>query len=153
MDPLEELYDEVQEKGIEVIDEHFSETKKGACLHSEDYSVILIDRPRIETRAEERVILQEEYSHYETGGLYLIEATCNTAIGRRNRIIAEGRARRHMIEKLLPFEALKAVCKAWRYSKEELAEHFDVTEELVGMAYELYESLGLAIWDEQDTDW
>ena len=153
MDALEELYDEVEKKGIEVIEEHFSDTKKGACLHSEGYSVIVLDKRRIETKAEERVILQEEYSHYETGGLYLVEATMNTAVGRINRIIAEGKARRHMIKKLIPHEELKEVCVMRRLNNEELAEHFGVTEGVVEAAFELYEMLGIGIRDEEETAW
>ena len=140
MNKLERLTDEVTANGIDIVDGHFSRTKKTACLHKDGYyKAIVLDKFQIETPAEELSLLAEEYAHYETGGLYMVEATYNMPIGRINRIAYEGRAKRHAIKKHLPFKRLKDTiqmrkpCDDW-----ELAEELGFSVEFVREAVKYY---------------
>lgn len=84
---LECLYDEAVNSHIEIIDHHYSDTKKGACLYDENYyKVIALDKPAIESVDEECTVLAEELAHYDTGSLYFLDATYNMPIYRSNVI-------------------------------------------------------------------
>lgn len=99
---------------------------------------IAMDRQHIISSAEEYTVLAEEFAHYETDALYLIEATANTSIGRLNRIACEARAKHDAIKKLLPFDELKEAMHNGISESWEIAEHFDITEGFVREALEYY---------------
>ena len=142
---LESLYDDVLASDIRVYDFHISETKKAACFHSGDHKAILLDRPVIRTEGEECVILAEELGHYETGGLYLLEATINMPVYRNNILKCEGRAKRWKIKRLLPFDELKEAVQDGYIEYYELSEHFNLPVHFIKEAVELYtETLGLS---------
>jgi Zn-dependent peptidase ImmA (M78 family) len=145
---LEKLYDEIENDGVDVVDAYFSGTKKAACLHSDEYKAIIMDMPQISGAAEERCVLAEEYAHYETGATYYIEATHNSPTGMINRMKYEAKAKRRAIERLLPFDEMKAALKAGYYEYE-LLEHFGVTSDFLQDAFELYNRLGYSFNGEE----
>ena len=90
--------------------------------------------------------MAEEHAHYETGALYVVDATYNMPTARINRIIAEAQAQRHAIEKHIPFDELKLAFGNFVYADGldiyQLAEHFEVTPGFVQKAIEYYHQKG-----------
>jgi len=135
---LEMVYNDIDKANIKIYDYHISDTKKAACVRTNSIKAIAIDKSQIKTSAEERTIITEELSHYETNSLYLIEFTSNTHIGRLNQIICEAKARHHTIKKLLPFKEMKEAIHNGCTEIYELAEHFEVTEDFIKSAIKYY---------------
>lgn len=107
---LDKLYEMAEEKGIEINDYSFSDTKKAMCVYLDNYKTIAMDYKEISSKAEETVVLAEELGHYETGALYTIDATKNTLIHASNVIYCEGRAKRWKIKKASPFRRIERSC-------------------------------------------
>ena len=148
---IESLEDEIYNDGIDVIDAHFSPTKKAACLHKEDvYKAIVIDMSAIDGHAEEFCVLAEEYSHYEAGMLYFLEATINMPNDESNRLYCEAQAKRHKILKYLPFERIQEAVDSGCNNEYELAEEVGRTVEFVLEAIEFYERKGLRLKVRED---
>lgn len=138
LSPLEKLYDKALESNISIYKFHVSKTKKAACLHNDGYKAIALDKPRIESAAEEKVLLAEELGHYETGSIYLIEATYNTPLARANRENGEAKARRYATkETLAPAEIQKAIDSGC-YNDYEIAEYCDVPIDFLRDAFKYY---------------
>lgn len=138
-DRLEHLYDEIEYNGIDVVDYHFSDTKKASCMYEVDcFKVIALDRSAIKNTAEEHVILSGELSHYETGSLYLLDATYNMPIYKSNVIKCEGTAKHNTIKKLLPFDEMRGAMQNGYTEVWQLAELFGVTEDFVHKAVTYY---------------
>lgn len=153
MTQLELLYEAAEESDIEINDYHFSHTKKGMCVSLDEYKSIALDKPRIESSAEEVDVLAEELGHYETGSLYLLETTHNSPIHRSNIIHCEGKTKRWKIKKLLPFDDLREAIQSGYQECYELAEHFNLMEDFIREAILYYtESLGLQFFDVQNTE-
>ena len=120
MTDTEYLYAFADEIGISVYNIGVSDQKKAVCLYvsEEDIKSIAIDKSRIETSAEEKMILAEEIGHFETGAFYLLETDTNSSRHRINRRKAEYKAKVWSIKKLLPAHVLQnAIGKC--YSDEE----------------------------------
>ena len=104
---------------------------------------IILDKPVIETCAEETVILAEEMGHYETDALYMIETTINSPISRSNIAKFEAQARYWSYERLLPANEIRNVIKRHKtIDTEELAEHFGVTAEFLHNTVDYYKTTG-----------
>jgi len=149
MTELEKLYDLAFENDISVYNYHVSDTKKAVCLHIEDYKNIALDKPAIESSAEESVLLAEEIGHYITGSLYMIEATSNTPIARSNRIKYEARANRWAIEHMLTQDSIQKAIDKCGNDLYEIAEYCNVTIGFLKKALEHYKDHGVAFhwWD------
>lgn len=138
---LEQLYDLAYDRGIEINDYHFSDTKKGMCVHDGDFKSIALDKPAMESQGEECIVLGEEVGHYETGALYFLDATMDSPIYKSNILWCEGKAKRWKIKELLPFDELKEAFKKYRYSDNivyDLSEHFGFPESFIREALEYY---------------
>ncbi len=100
----------------------------GACY-------IGMDPFRIETTAQERVHLAHELGHCETGSFYNIYSSLNI------REKQEKRADRWAVNRLVPEEEFinalgRGIVEVW-----DLAEHFDVTEDFIRKAAEIYKNV------------
>jgi hypothetical protein len=144
MTELEATYQLAHDENIDVYNYHFSATKKAACVYGEGVKAIALDKPNINSRAEECEILGEELMHYETGNLYVIKATSNSPIARGNRRLYETRTLQAYIKKVFPPERLQqAITKAgeeyWQ-----IAEYCGHTIEFVARACAFYKSIGIS---------
>ena len=148
---IESLEDEIYNDGIGIVDAHFSPTKKAACLHKEGvYKGIILDISKIESHKEWRALLVEEYSHYDSGALYFLESTINMPNGRSNRIYCEAKAKRHKIEKYLPFEHIQKAVDDGCRSDYELSEVLGWPLPFVLEAIAHYERKGLKLNFKED---
>lgn len=91
-----------------------------------------MDPFRIETAAQERVHLAHELGHCETGAFYNVYSPLDI------REKQENRADCWAVRKLIPPEELEravnsGLCEIW-----ELAEYFDVTEDFIRKAADIY---------------
>lgn len=150
MTALERLHDIVYESGINIVDSHFSATKKAACLCDRDCKLIIMDMEQIPTIAEETAILSEEVGHHKTGSLSMINATFNMPIRRINQIKGEGMAKRWAIKYVLPFDDLREAISCGYRETEELAEYLNLPQWFVENAVHYYvEICGLDFNDVQ----
>jgi hypothetical protein len=138
MTKLERLYDIANKRNIAIVDAHFSNTKKAACLHSNDVKAVVLDKPQIASNAEEHALMAHEMGHYETGALYLLEATYNTPIYRSNRIKCEARARSWAITHTVSPEDIQCAIEKGNGDIDEMAEYCEVTTEFLQRAIEYY---------------
>ena len=143
MNALEKLYDYAYEIGIDIYSERLSDTKKAVCLRFDDFKVIALDKSRIETGMEEKVILAEEIGHYETNSMYGLSEDMNTPFARANRGKAEYRAKAWRTERLLPPETIQsAIYKC--YDEYNLADYLDVPINILREAIEYWGMKGVA---------
>ena len=84
------------------------------------------------TSREERVHLAHELGHCETGAFYNVYAKCDI------RRKYERRADKWAIRQLIPKRAWNAALRDGIVEVWDLAEYFDVTEDYVRKAHELY---------------
>ena len=139
---LEALYQDAYDNDINVINVHFSPTKKAACLCGVADN-ILLDKERIETDAEEAEHLIHELIHIKSGSLYFLTEASNAPNEKVIRQKAEARTRRDTVLELLPPEELQDAiysegAEFWR-----IAEYCGRTVEFVIEAFELYERMGI----------
>lgn len=146
MQKLEKLYDNVIDKQITVVNSNFSNSKKSCCMNMQGNKTILIDRDKIETKAEEYIVLAEEISHLETGNMYPITSLVNSSIQKANREKAERMAKTYMIENFLPLYKIIKCIKNYILDINEMAEYLEVTPEFVLSAIEHYKSNKSAIF-------
>ena len=137
---LDELYIHAENNGIGVFNRHFSKTKKGACLCSDDFNNVLLDMSKIENKAEETLVLGEELGHIEKGELYRL--TSHLPISRINKWKCEYRAKKWRAEKLLPADELQeAIYKC--SDMYELSVELEFPIEFIEEALEIYKRNGI----------
>ncbi len=136
---LLDLYRYAEEQKIEV--DAFPVGSRGAMAlqDAEGGCHIAIDPHRVESTADEKTKLGHELGHCMTGAFY---HAGSTAGDRRQQ---ENRAEKWEIRKLITEEALREAVAAGKTEVWELAEHFEVTEELMRKAICLYQRGNLAI--------
>ena len=93
--------------------------------------VVVLNHKKLRTSRDVKVHLAHELGHCQTGSFYNIN-TLET----RERM--EYRADRWAIKKLIPFHTLLNVLKSGITEKWELAEYFNVTEDYIEKAQQLY---------------
>lgn len=109
--------------------------------NEESRYAIFFNKQMLKTSAEERVAKEHELAHIETGSLYCLGSSLQT---RKRR---EYKADKHMIQKVLPIKELKKAL-AQGLERWEIAEEYDVTEELVKRACQIYKNMEM-IWKEK----
>ena len=131
---LDELYDRAQQQGIEI--DNFQMREIVSVSFPENW--IAIDRKKIKTRAEEKVILAHEVGHCETGSFYNIHSAFDV------REKHEYRANKRSFQMLIPHEELLAAVDRGLTEIWELAEHFDVPCEYMQKAAEYWRQVEMA---------
>lgn len=105
---------------------------KAATLQMGGAHHVFLDTRRMSGCAEEKRIAAHELGHIQTG------TTC--AMGASEALVGrcEERAERWTIKRLLPYDSLCAALRAGYRTTWELAEYFDVPDELVHKAITYY---------------
>lgn len=134
MDKLEEIYNELLDMGVLVMFGSYG--MKGDCdsvvVHGNDMYGIFLDMVKIKTLVQEYEAVSHEWAHIKTGSLYAINAPVLV------KRIAEERARRAQIKKIIPFQDLKSALENGITQPYELAEYFSVSEKMVVDAFNYY---------------
>lgn len=91
-----------------------------------------MDPFRIETTAQERVHLAHELGHCETGSFYNVYSTLDI------REKQEEKADRWAVSRLVPAEEFVKALNTGMVEVWELAEYFEVTEDFIRKAAEIY---------------
>lgn len=131
---LDELYIRAQQQGIEI--DEFEMREIVSASFPENW--IAIDTKKIETRAEEKVILAHEIGHCETGSFYNIHSPHDL------REKHEYTANKRSYQILIPHADLKAAVKKGLTEIWELAEYFDVPCEFMQRAAEYWQRVEMA---------
>ena len=118
--------------GTEIICCDLPQTVSVSAMSCTGACYIGMDPFRIETTAQERVHLAHELGHCETGAFYNVHSSLDI------REKQEARANVWAVSRLVPAEEfMNALCNGvveiW-----ELAEYFDVTEDFIRKAAEIY---------------
>ena len=104
-------------------------------LRVDGYSSIFFDEKRLPSSAEKTAAFAHELGHCETGSFYNV----NTPLETKGR--QEYRANKWAVQKVIPWTklriALRQTTALW-----ELAEHFEVTEDFVLTAIDVYRRQG-----------
>lgn len=131
---LAEIYEDLYNLGAVLIAEYKRlPAETDACVVAADgmYGVFF-DLDKLDTVAKERAAASHEWAHIVTGATYTIGATPCVIQA------AERRATRAQIKKLLPFSEMRAAMKAGYTELYQLAEYFEVPEDLIQQAVEYY---------------
>lgn len=127
---LLDLYNRADAQGIEVDDVPM----RSLTSVSFPQGWIALDTAKMQTTAEHKSILAHELGHVETGSFYNIYSPFDL------RAKQERRADKAAIRMLIPFKRLLSAMRSGCWEVWQLAEHFDVTEELINKALTLYEA-------------
>lgn len=139
MKKIEELYNYATSKNIKI--KNFTDKERqlnGACLYNNEKCNIYLNTA-IETEVEEKCVLAEEIGHYETG-IIKTNLNDNDEQSYLLRSINEFRAKKWVVDKLIPFKEFKRFLGS-NYSKFEVANELGVTEEILDVACFVYEPL------------
>lgn len=115
---LEDIYFECEQKGITV--DYFKTDKAKAFSFPYENGIVVLDKSKIETTAEETVLLAHEEVHIDLGAFYLF-TTPLTVKGKM-----EQKVKKHTIKKLIPLDELKEAIHNGITEPWELAEYFNV---------------------------
>ena len=136
---LIELYDELDEKKIKHYSGRygFDNDADAATIEARNRYAIFFDVHNLKTERQEISTAIHELAHIESGATVGIDASPWEVFK------AEKKATQHEIKRLIPFDKLKEVTQSGRCSNTyEIAEHFDVSEELAIQAIEYYHQRG-----------
>ena len=128
---LLELYDIADQEGIDVdcID---LVKRESLAIMDDGNCYIAIDPFKLTSSIDEKVKLSHELGHCLTGSFY------NQYTPFDERWRNETKANRWAIKKLLPYEEMRAAMKSGYREVWELAEYFEVPEDLIRQAIEYY---------------
>lgn len=133
MKTLNELYQDIDERNIEIMNINFKK-KKAAIVPYDDTAAILVDYSKIEDSKEEKMIIAEEKAHYDTGSYYPLYSADYELIDKM-----EYKAIKRTYNELIPYSVLRKLAKYM--SIDELAEYFGVPIKDVIMASFLYQNI------------
>ncbi|MBQ2847216.1 MAG: ImmA/IrrE family metallo-endopeptidase [Clostridia bacterium] len=134
-----ELYEIAEKNGTEIVCCDLPRTCSVSVRTASGCCFIGIDPFEIETTAQERVHLAHEIGHCETLSFY------NTYSPLDIREKQEKKADRWAVSKLVPFDELNEAFERGTVEIWDLAELFDVTEEFMLKAIEIYKLKGILI--------
>lgn len=127
-----ELYEIAVHSGTEILCCDLPQTVSVSAVSCTGACYIGIDPLRIDTTAQERVHLAHELGHCETGSFYNVYSSLDI------REKQEKRADCWAVSRLVPEEDFINVLAAGMVEIWELAEYFDVTEDFIRKAVEIY---------------
>lgn len=142
---MEKLIAQAERMGHRVLDYRFARIGSVAVRDTNGVCTIGLDRTKLRSRADGRVVLAHELGHCETGAFYTRDVTPE-ARGRR-----EERADRWAIRSLMPYTAICAAIRSGARESWALAEAFDVTEAFASKAVAYYrDAKGLPLPPDDD---
>lgn len=127
-----DLYEIAEKSGTEIICCDLPRTCSVSAMSCTGVCYIGMDPFQIETTAQERVHLAHELGHCETGSFY----NAYSALDIREK--QELRADRWAVARLVPARELEYALSLGLAEVWELAEYFNVTEEFILRAVEIY---------------
>ena len=138
MKNLQDLYNLITKENIKLKEVDFKETGlKGLCITNLTNCNIYLDK-HLNTSVEKKCVLAEEIGHYKKGICFnLLNNTEDNVI---TRSINEFRAKKWAVNELIPFKQFKRFLDT-NYTKFEVANELGVTEEMLDMAYFIYEPM------------
>ena len=131
----DDLYEYAESKNITVDFRHIPKNKSFS-VRMDFGDFIVIDEKAMENSAEERTLAAHEIGHCETNAFYDYDDSLVT------RGKAEEQATRWAVKKLIDKKTMMSLLKKG-YEKWDLAEYFNVTEEFIEKAYQLYFEVGM----------
>lgn len=139
MKKLINLYNTAEKENINIKEKDFKDFQaNGLCLYDTKRCNIYLNK-NIETETEEKCVLAEEIGHFKTGIDFNLLGT-NNEDDEIIRSINEFRAKKWAINELIPFKQFKRFLDT-NYTKFEVATELGVTEEMLDMAYFIYEPM------------
>ena len=132
-----DLYEFAREKQI-IIERMNLQKNKSLSVRIQNRDFIGLDEETIENSAEERTHLAHELGHCATGAFYEVGSPLQV------RGKAEYKANKWAVLRCIPKQDLIKLLKQG-FQKWELAEHFNVTEDLVNTAMTYYFEYGIAV--------
>lgn len=139
MKNLNNLYDLAQKENISIKEKDFQDFQaNGLCLYNTKKCNIYLNK-NIETKTEIKCVLAEEIGHFKTGiDFNLLSTTKEDDLITRS--INEFRAKKWAVNELIPFKQFKRFLDT-NYTRFEVANELGVTEEMLDMAYFIYEPM------------
>lgn len=135
MTHLNDLYTEADSNNIVLESFGLSNTESlSICI--DDTYFIAIDQNQLKGNADEKVKLAHEMGHCMTGAFYNRYSRLNDVHQQ------EAKANRWAVRKLIQPEELEDAFASGIVEIWELAEHFEVTEDFIRMALQVYEECG-----------
>lgn len=131
MDRLFEIYNELSDQGVRLYDYRIEGSLAATIEMGGKYAVFL-DASQIESSSEERCVVAHEAGHIMTGSTHSVYSPLQIIQQKENK------ADRWAIRKLIPPADLQTALNNGITEIWALAEHFDVTEDFMKKACELY---------------
>lgn len=128
----DQLYQYAEEHNIDVDWRIMSTAESLSIQWTDGTCAVVMDPTRFASNADETWKLSHELGHCETGSFY----NRNSALDERRR--NEERADRWAIRNVLPFEDLEEAVESGARELWELAERFDLPEQMVKKAIDYY---------------
>lgn len=135
MKTLLDIYDEVDANDI-IVYEHKIGDRKSAIVKTDDWTAITVNRKLVQTECDEKSLMMHEMGHYHTNAYYNFESKFELKCRK------EYRAQRWAVMHYLPLEELLDATHKGNTETYELAEYFDVTEEFIIAALDIYHRQG-----------
>lgn len=138
METLELLNDIAEQCGIPVVDVRISNDSVGAMSVCDDDGdcIIAIDSSKVKSVSDINVKFAHELGHCKTGSFYNKHSPFDV-ISKH-----EYHADKWAVQKLVPYNDFISACKRGCTEVWELADYFDVTEDFIRRAYEIYSNMG-----------
>lgn len=133
---IEELYEEAVNDDILVINHNLKCCAAMSVCDGED-CIIVVDEKQAADTADRKVKTAHELGHCKTMSFY----TQYTPFAERGQF--ERRADKWAVQRLMPSEEFLKAIKNGCVEFWELAEYFDVTEDFVRRACEIYRAMGI----------
>ena len=137
MDKISKLYDICDRNGINTSYYNLVDCDSLIISDSDDNAYIAIDPNQANSYKKILMRLAHEMGHYFTGTYYSLGSPLQLIEQR------EYKANKWAVHKLIPFESLEKAVVDEGYTEDwELAEYFDVSEDFIQFAFEIYRCEG-----------
>lgn len=135
MRDIDSIYDKIAREGILLF--NFANCDvPAAIVRYRSLTGIYINDRLIATEAEEKRTVMHEYAHYKTGACHPANASALTVAR------DEFRANKYAVHELMPFGELCAALEAGYAQTYELADYFNLPEDFVRTALDVYRCEG-----------
>ena len=140
---LTELLAIAEDEHINVVNYHFSPTKKAASMAARGFREILLDKPVISGTEEECELMMEEVGHLQTDTLAPILTSFNEADARAERLHAEGKQSLQTVKRFIPIADLQALLATpFEVTLDDMRRHFGVSAAVLDRALSYYTETG-----------
>lgn len=131
----DKIYKLAEKHNVKIINVEIDGKIEAFSLSVNDEKFICIDRRKIKDNADEKYKLAHELGHHISDAYYEYEN--DTIYKYKAEYEIERKADEYAISLLIPLSELNVVCKMG-YNERQIAEHFDVPQELVTKAFWVY---------------